>query len=226
VATFAARDEAREEILVFRDEGVSDQQVEAALRRGVAGVFAQGAGLEILHAGAVAHDRGVIGFCGESGSGKSTIAYALSLRGYPQWADDALAFDALVGNGQASAYPLPFEPRLRPEPTQHFKSPVNHAYGFGSGPRHLAAVFILDRQQDAEQRPAKIMPTVAAERFVMTFAHASYLDLPTDERRRAMVEQFLALAACTPAFTVSFSSGLETLGALLDRLEEYFEMLP
>ncbi len=56
------------------------------------------AGVEALHATAVASERGVLAFLGPSGSGKSTIAGALGGRGLPLVSDDCLGLVA-TGDG-------------------------------------------------------------------------------------------------------------------------------
>ncbi|MFL5845919.1 MAG: hypothetical protein ACJ762_14625 [Solirubrobacteraceae bacterium] len=51
------------------------------------------AGLEVLHAGAVAHDGGALAFTGPSGIGKSSVVAALVRRGAGLLSDDALALE-------------------------------------------------------------------------------------------------------------------------------------
>src|ERR671935_59558 len=65
------------------------------------------AGREVLHASAVITARGVVAFCAVSTTGKSTIAYQFSRRGYGIWADDALAFDG--ADRGVTALWLPFQ---------------------------------------------------------------------------------------------------------------------
>src|SRR5262249_58014027 len=69
-------------------------------------------GREVLHASAVVTDRGVVAFCGASGCGKSTTAYALARAGFPHWADDLVVLD--IGDDHVVALPSPFQVRLRP----------------------------------------------------------------------------------------------------------------
>src|SRR5829696_6052636 len=76
-------------------------------------------GLEVLHASAVLTPRGVVALCAVSGTGKSTVAFGLSQRGWPLWADDAVVFE--TSESGARAIPLPFGTRLRPAAAAFFK---------------------------------------------------------------------------------------------------------
>ncbi|MGC4081799.1 MAG: hypothetical protein QM736_06755 [Vicinamibacterales bacterium] len=81
-------------------------------RRSVLPMALQMLGAEALHASAVATTRGIVCFSARSGIGKSTIAFGLRQRGFPQWADDGVVFRA--GEGRVLATPLPYQARLRP----------------------------------------------------------------------------------------------------------------
>jgi len=87
----------------------------------------QSRGWEVLHASGILTPRGVVALCGVSGNGKSTMAFGLSQpmafglsqRGWPLWADDAVAFETLETGIRIS--PLPFSIRLRPEAAAFFE---------------------------------------------------------------------------------------------------------
>ncbi len=67
-------------------------------------VLLQQQGYLILHASAVAFPDGAIAFLGDKGWGKSTMAAALQVRGYPLLTDDVLAVK-LDGDNQPIALP-------------------------------------------------------------------------------------------------------------------------
>ena len=73
----------------------------------------QALGHEALHASAMRAARGVVLFAAQSRTGKSTVAFGLSCRGYEQWSDDGVVFS--VAEEGATAVPLPFDVRLRPQ---------------------------------------------------------------------------------------------------------------
>jgi hypothetical protein len=68
------------------------------------GALLQQRGIVPLHASGVLTDRGALLFAGASGVGKSTLAAALSLRGFPVIADDIAAI-TLDSQGKAKVLP-------------------------------------------------------------------------------------------------------------------------
>ena len=110
----------------------------ALLGPGLATILHQ-RGLLVLHASAVQTDRGVVGFVGPSGRGKSTAASSLVERGYELFTDDLLAirFDTsgppLVASGPAqvrlwpeSAEALGYSPDTLSLLGEHFTKRVRH----------------------------------------------------------------------------------------------------
>src|SRR5919106_5320553 len=100
------------EVEVWRDSILD------AYYRSVLPMALQAQGAEVLHASAVLTPRGVLALCARSGTGKSTLAYGLSRRGYPLRADDAVAFEN--SGAQINVRPLPFSIRLRPDAAAFF----------------------------------------------------------------------------------------------------------
>ena len=75
-------------------------------------IVLQALGWQALHAGAALTSEGALLFCGRSGAGKSTTAYALGQMGWTQVADDQVVWQ--LHDGRPKVQPLPFKPRLRP----------------------------------------------------------------------------------------------------------------
>ena len=115
----------------------------------------QSLGRQVLHASGVRGPTGVIAFCGESGTGKSTLAYAAGRRGNELWADDAVAFE-VDGHGVA-AIPLPFRVLLRPESSAFFGADASaEAQRPAAADRErLAAVVILERTRATKASPSR-----------------------------------------------------------------------
>jgi hypothetical protein len=172
-------------------------------------LFAQAVlGYEVLHASAVLVDGAAVAFCAWTGVGKSTIGSGLSERGFDLWADDALA----LATGDQDEWPLvsAFLPYTRGGAV------VSHPGDVDRVP--LRAVFLLERvERDfegglIEQRPPA--DTVAA-----LLSHGYRFASQSSDRRRRMVETYLAVAARAQILSLYVKHDLAELPQLLDRIE-------
>jgi hypothetical protein len=196
-----------------------------AYRRRVLPMALQVCGREVMHASAVRSPAGVAALCADSETGKSTIAFGLSGRGYPLWADDLVAFD--ISDHVGRAISLPFNLRLRPSAAALFDqdttgSPI--AIGDDDSPpgketASLLAVCVL-RREDAGAARVAVRRLSLAEAFAAVLSHAWSFGLEDGERKRRMIHNYLDLAAGTPVFDICFQPGLTNLPAILDALEQ------
>jgi len=199
--------------------------VEDAFRRTVLPLAMQVHGTEVLHASAVRSPRGVLAFCADSGTGKSTLAAALSRRGHRLWADDAVALD--VSSPPVTSVQLPFRLRLRP--------PVVASLGEAAATR---AAGLEGAEDDAVERlpvdalcilrrTDRVVGTVAIERLRPSAAlpavlsHAYCFSLRDPDRKREMLKRYVSLVARVSVFKVLVESGLPQLPAVVDRLDEW-----
>lgn len=222
----AFRFAARGAVAAFPRPGVETRQIRDVYRRGILPLVLHYRGTEVLHASAVITGRGVLGLCGVSGTGKSTIAYGLGLRGHPLWADDAVAFRAAPRD--IEALPLGFSVRLQSPAAQFFGPNLN-----GDGPvagaarpdhsprgaRRLAALCVLERRGPGPGDVVEISQFDPVRAFMALLPHAYCLDLRDIERKSGMVHQYLELAGAVPVFHVRFRAGIECLEAVLDAVE-------
>jgi hypothetical protein len=203
-------------------DGAREDVVLDAYRRRVLPMAVQVRGCEVLHASAVRSPAGVVGLCGVSQTGKSTIAFGLSRRGYPVWTDDAFAFD--LTEGRACSIALPFELRLRPPTASFFQSPVrpnisttdDASFGYERAPIALLCAL---RRADEQSDPVEVRRLLFAEAFSSVLSHACWFKFADAEDKRRVIEHYMELAATVPTYDVSFKSGLENLAPLLDAIE-------
>ena len=180
-------------------------------------------GRQVLHASAVETPAGVIGFCADSQTGKSTIAFGLGRSGYRVCADDALAFE--TGGSEVRMLELPFSVRLRPASAAYFGVPVPpppplDAEGrivVGGKTAPLSALCILSRQ--SEGRGVELLRLGAAEIMQTLLPHAYCFTLLDDELKRRTVEEYLRLAARVPVYEARFTATLDELPSLLAEIE-------
>jgi hypothetical protein len=203
--------QADDRVLAYPDDGVEDELVEDAFRRIVLPMALQARGIQVLHASAVLGPRGVVAISAVSGTGKSTTAFALSRRGHPLWADDAVAFR--VADGSAEAMPLPYSLRLRPETVRHFD---HKAPGVVSTPEPapLAAVAVLERGEGPV-----LIEQVETDALSLLLDHAYVFDFEDPLQKRKLVETYMDLIQTRPIYRVRVAPDLGALDLLLDELE-------
>lgn len=209
-----------DEVAASIAEGAQKDLVLDAYRRRVLPMAIQVGGSEVLHASAVRSAAGIIGLCGVSQTGKSTIAFGLSQRGFSIWCDDALAFQ--VSGQEPLAISLPFQLRLRPTARKLFGDEIMTPETSnlpGSDKAPLAAICVL-RRDDEGAAPAKFRRLGFSEAFLRLLDHAYWFKLENASQKRQLIERYMDLAAAIPIFDVSFKSGLEHLPAVLDVIEE------
>jgi hypothetical protein len=167
----------------------------------------------------------VVALCADSGTGKSTIAFGLSSRGYRLWADDLVAFE--TSDRGCLAISLPFKMRLRSSAAVLFGLGVNRLPAAasddgvtpGAETAPLAAVCVL-RREDTSTTPVAVRPVPSAEALGAVLSHAWFFALQDGERKRRLIEHYLELVARIPVFDISFRSGLENLPTILDAIEQ------
>jgi hypothetical protein len=214
-----------DEVIAFGQPSARLDWLRDTFYRSVSPMALQVFGKEVLHASAIATACGTIAFCAISECGKSTIAYGLSRRGHPLWADDAVVFE--ISDRGVWAHPMPFEIRLRPPSAQYFGFSRTGADNTTSSdfvsqvnvkPRPLAAVCLLERGDRLE--PTRIHRILPIHAFPAALSHAYCFSLQDMERKRRMMHAYLALVREVPVFTIRFSTGLEALPELLESIEQ------
>jgi hypothetical protein len=226
VGRFAFRPESSE-VRGYPEPRVPEDVFEDYFSRWILPVAAQVRGLEVLHASAVVAPRGVAVFSAASEAGKSTLAYAFGVRGYRIWTDDALAF--AVRDGRPEAVHLPFRLRLRPGSAAHFgiDVPANgRAVAAASASTEderepIAAVFLLERS--AGGPPVRIERVEALEAFPTLVEQSYHFGSEDQERKRAMLSSYLALATAVPVCRLSMTTGLANLDAVVEEVEDRLE---
>jgi hypothetical protein len=203
------------DVKAIPDPGVGPDVVADAFRRMILPLALQAQGREVLHASAVRMPAGVIALCALSGTGKSTLACALSRRGHGLWADDAVCFE-FAGDG-VKVLPLPFTLRLRPASVAFFGGGEAEAeLQRPEQTERLAAVFVLERSVNQEAACERL---AAAAAFREVLTHGYCFSMHERARNEAMMRNYLELVARVPAFRVTFPEGLEHIENVLDLIE-------
>ena len=223
---FSFGDDAVAVTVIPREDARQDAVIDY-YHRVILPVVLHGRGWEVLHASGVVTDRGVVAFSADSQTGKSTIAYGLSRRGYPLYADDTIPFT--IADQVVETLPAPFYVRLR--------SPSAAFFGVDSGQRiatgqyavtplqshnesvPLAAVCILERGDSLDRGLAVEFDRPAPAEALFRLQAQAYYNLENDEREREMIRRYLDLIGRVRIVRVRFRSGLDHVPALLDGIE-------
>ena len=231
VADFAF-DPEQDEVTAFPDGGVTRGVVADAYRRVVLPMVQQARGNQVLHASAVRASVGVVAFCGTSGTGKSTVAFAFSVAAIPCGETTPCASTRPTAGSNASACRSIF----------CSGRPLRRSSRWGwTQPRSCAQIararlppqlpllpsaFSKAGSPMAVGLSAEVVRLSAADAFTAALEHAYALGLGDRERRKHLVEQYLQLSASAPVFKVSFERGLERLEAVVDAIEQHLRLEP
>jgi hypothetical protein len=213
-------------ITAYLKQGAAVDVVWDTYRRSVLPLAFHAHGWEALHASAIVSSRGLVVFAAVAGTGKSTLAFGLRTRGFPQWADDAVVFK--VGPEGAMALPLPFSARIRAGSEHVLRTtapPRRPLDGNEPGeqvhfdPLPIAAVCMLTRAEEIAAPESPTLTRVApALAFRELLAHALELDPLDQPRRTKMLEAYLNVAALVPVWQVRFAPVPDRFALLLDTI--------
>jgi len=198
-------------VTVVPEDGVTPAVLEDAFRRGVTPVALLQRGLEVLHASGILIGGRVVALCAASGTGKSTMAAALSQQAAPHWADDFVAWTLEPGSVSCRRYPS--EPRLDRDAAATLEASSSSVLPYVPRQAALGAIVILQRG-----RPSAGIGSLElvdpSQAFTAILAHAHECGLGGAARYRASVDRYLELAAGVPVFRLVFEPDLLRLQEL------------
>jgi hypothetical protein len=173
----------------------------------------------VLHASAVSIGSVAVAFAGASMQGKSTLAAAFGLEGFPILTDDVL----MLARGPCwQAYPGADSVRLRRDAYEAFfsteppegprKARLSHDHlPFRSGAQPLARLFFLARS-DAPEPTLRVLPPTDA--IVELVKHSFLLDVRSPDVLGHHFKQVTTLAAEVPCIRLEIPRNLASLPAV------------
>jgi hypothetical protein len=208
-------------VVAVSDSGTPRARVEDAYLRNVLPLVLQLRGYEVLHASAVSTRAGLLVLCGVSGAGKSTFASALSERGYPTWADDAVVLD--IHGDEAIAMQIPFRLKLRADDAAlRARGDGDHESGdLGPSRTKLVALLVLGPLKGQDAVLVDVQRLAPRNAFTALLPHAYYFRLSDPARNALMLDRYLHLASSVPTFDVRYRRGLGHLASVIDEIEEH-----
>lgn len=218
------------EITAFPQSSARNEKVLDIFSRVVLPIALHARGMEVLHASAVSTHKGIIAFCAMADTGKSTTAYALSQRGYEQWADDAVPFE--IEENSVRAVRLDFGVRLDPDAEKFLQQSSMKSSDFRQRQvkehqiARLAVIFVLKRFKSNHYKEVEVVRLSPAQAFRSVLLHGHFFSLKNTELMRQMVSNYLRLTSIVPVFEIYFTAGFEKITHLLDKIEEVTETFP
>lgn len=216
------------QVIGMPEKDADPEAITDTFQRHVIPLALQVRGFEALHASAIRTSAGTAAFCGVSGVGKSTLAVALSRRGYRRWADDAVVFR--ISGNSALAVPIPFTSRLRAAAMVHFGTLPESQFTSQpiptdeTSPTPLTSIFILERCESASaSAPVRLERLSASTAFAALLEHAYCFNLEDPERKQATLRDYLTLIAQVPIYRLTFVPDLNYLSRVQDEVESLIQ---
>ncbi len=207
-------------------------EIAEVYRRQVLPLILEARGLTSLHASAVVAAGGVAVLCGDSGTGKSTLAAALGLSGAQVAADDLVPFEP---DGESCrGWLVPFRLRLLPDafellgfdPEGFSEPPSEWLADARRPPRFLPIrrVVLLERRDGAAELEGSVLePLPAPIAFPELLKHCWRFDPADGEATRRMAASCLHLVGSVEVARLAYPSGPERFRRTVRRLRAVFE---
>lgn len=218
------------EIVKCRPAGsITDQAIRFLYANQIVPLLQNRAGKAVLHGSAICVDGRALGFVGQSGRGKSTLAAAFSVAGYPFLTDDGL----LIERAEASFAIFPGNPNLRlwwdsevalcqrdaadddeDKRLLHASDRLPHH----RNPLPLSAIYLLG---PGEANAASVVPLPPQDAFNGLLQHAFILDIEDRARMRLQWDQLGALAEAVPCFALDYPRRYDALPGVLEAILDH-----
>jgi hypothetical protein len=204
-------------VVAFPDDDAVTSLVEDAYYRSVLPLVLQLQGNEVVHASAVRTKDGLLVLCGVSGTGKSTLAYRFSQRGYAVWADDAVVLG--LEDDAAVALQVPFRLGLPSSAMTSGDDEANTEPVAGET-APVISFLILEQLSRPGRRLVDVERLAPVHAFTALVPHAYCFRLSDADRKALMLDRYLRLASSVPAFEVRYAAGIDHIDVVLDEVEE------
>ncbi len=196
-----------------------DDAIGDVFPRGVLPVVLLARGFDALHGSAVMlDDGGVIVLCATSGTGKSTLALAMTAAGARHFADDTVVYRLADGQPLGLRLPSPIRVDAAGRRASAVTSMPTSAMVPPGTVAPIRRVYALSRDTSLEPGAPSLSPVPIARRFETLLTHAHPFEMGPAARQRAFIEHLLALAGQTDVWECRFAPSLQALPQLAHEL--------
>jgi hypothetical protein len=217
-------------IVIAPTPSATREQLIDQLMRNVVPLLLQSRGIQVLHASAIRLRGGVVGLCGRSFSGKSTLAYALRMRGYEVCADDSLLISATYQGVQALDG-LPAKLRLRADANKYFgvvdgacltaTDTMKDEFDVYLPELHgspLRALYLIHRSNE-QLRVWSCDRLNGHQALKQVLAMANYYKLAEIFERRRVSENCLNVVGKVPIYNCRYRNGFNFIEDVVDEID-------
>ncbi len=199
----------------------TDSRIHDIFVRGVTPVVLVMRGDEALHASAVLCESGsVVALCAVSGTGKSTMAYAMAAAGARHFADDTVLYR--LEDDRPLAIRLPFPVRIDENArTAVGRTGDDWLAWRGVEARPLERVYQLVRDERVPPRAPSFRAVDAVSRFEVLLSHAHPVEMGGAARQRTFVEHVMGLARRVEVWECRFTPSLDALPDMAARVLDH-----
>lgn len=195
-----------------------DQDIRDAFVRGVVPVVLLWRGWEALHASAVlVDDDRLVAFCAVSGTGKSTLAVALTACGARHFADDTVVYRLQDQQPIALRLAAPIRVDSRVEGVVAMSDDKIARVPPGTA-APLRRVYVLHRDATIDPEEPRFSPVPPSRRFEMLLTHSHPLELGPESRYRSYIGDLLDLSRAVDVWQCAFRPELNALSILAERV--------
>jgi hypothetical protein len=208
------------DVVAHPASGSDPEHITDSYTRGVLPVVLLAREYEALHASAVSFRGSVTAFCAASGTGKSSLAFAVASEGGDHWADDTVILKA--DGGRLDSVSLPFPARVDDAVRDTLRGATGRVRAASPGTlAPFRRVYLLVRDPAVHPLSPVFTNVAGPERFERLLAHAHPFDLSVPERRRRMLERLMRAAAAATVCELRFGPSLAALPSLAARVRDH-----
>jgi hypothetical protein len=203
-------------VTVWPETGVSPATLDDIFYRQIQPILLQATGWQALHSSAVCLDEGLLVLCGRAHSGKSTFAYALGQRGYPQFTDDQLVWRPTAQGFET--HRLPFKPRLRPPARAFFGDEDLNTFEMPPVPAGIGIARVVVLTQTDEVREVALKQYAAPEGFSQLLGFAHFFNPTERTETMRLVRDYSEFVNRVPILALTFPAGFSHFERVLELL--------
>jgi len=183
-------------------------------------------GMQTLHASGILTKNGVIALSGQSGVGKSTLAYELYKKGYRLWADDAVTIR--IHKSRITSFQLPFTLRIKDKHRRimnlNFTDGSNY-HSFNKLKKYkvneqINCIIELVRINTTNSKKFSIVKLNPGNALKSLIKHSYCFTLKDSDIKKKMIDSYLKVTKATAIYRLNFMDGKSLIPDIVNKIEQ------